>query len=232
MYKVGHELIVPGARSFYPLLDITYKSEERKILFSEYLIKTRKSYYDAKKIIPKGYRMSTAAEELALQLYLERYGIDPRKAKIFDDLFGRDIESSYVWQWTETGLRVPHGFRADKYEKDAKGRKYWPRIVLLEDKEVGEILIPEGHGRVVVEWDEVFGLPKVTEDIEWPHKPFTTHFWFRPEDDDLAVRRGGFWHDDMSKWCLYVDAICKRVEEGSYGGFRLVHGPFPEIKKI
>src|SRR3989338_8273112 len=160
-------------------------------------------------------RMSTAGEELDIQLAIERAGEDPRKAGVFDDLFARGPDKIYMWQWTETGLRVPKGRKADAYETDAQGRKYWVRIGLVGDQEVGEILVPEGYGRLVAEWDEVSGIPRVTiENRDFPHKPYTTHFWFNstPDKDstsghyDVAVGRRSNWLHDAGEWCLSVDA--------------------------
>jgi hypothetical protein len=115
------------------------------------LVRTGKNYYDSKAQIPEGHRMSTAGEELAIQLAIERAGKDPRKAEVFNDLFGRKNGGWYAWQWTETGLRVPKGRKADKYETDPQGRKYWVREVLEGNEAVGEILVPEGGGRLVAE---------------------------------------------------------------------------------
>lgn len=175
--------------------------------------------------------MSTAGEELAIQLALERGGKDPRKAKAFDDLFARGPDKIYMWQWTETGLRVPNGRKAGAYETDGQGRKYWPRIVLIGDQEVGEILVPEGNGRLVAEWDVVFGIPRVTENVYWPHRP-TTHFEFdvTPDRDstsghyDVAVGRGSYWPLDFGEECFDVDADDGRlqVDTDSHDSFRHV----------
>jgi hypothetical protein len=185
--------------------------------------------------------MSTAGEELAIQLALERAGKDTREAEIFNDLFARNVDKIYIWQWTETGLRVPKGRRAGKYETDTQGRKYWIREVLEGDKVVGEILVPEGDGRLVAEWDEVFGIPRVTvENQDFPHNPYTTHFWFNatPNKDstsghyDVAVERRSYWHHDVDERCLDVDADYRRLDAYSNAGFRLVRGSFPEIEKL
>ncbi len=141
---------------------------------------------------------------------------------------------------TETCLRVPKGRNASKYETDAQGRKYWVRTALVSDKEVGEVLVPEGGGRLVAEWDEVSGVPRVTvENQDWPHNPYTTHFDFNstPDKDstsghyDVAVERGGRWPHAVGGRCLYVAVAYRRWFAVSLGGFRLVRGSLPQIEK-
>jgi len=238
-------VLSPVSSSYVDIGD--YKHSGYSINFSPILIRTGKNYSDSRQEIPEGLRMSTAGEELAIQLGLERARRNPRKAKEFDDLFGRNDEGWYAWQWTETGLRVPKGRDPDKYETDSNGRKYWVRTVLVEDQEVGEILVPKGNGRVVVELDEVFGIPRVTSDKDgdMEYDNHTTHFWFNTNPDkdstsgqyDVAVGRGGSWHHDahseiaiMSEGCLGVDARCGRWDASSRDGFRLVRGSLPEIE--
>ena len=239
--ELRERLVIPSVSSSYPTLGATYKQGGYEVDHASRLVRTGKHYYDSKAEIPEGIRMSTAGEELAIQLALERAGKDTRKAKVFDDLFARGPDKVYMWQWTETGLRVPTDREAAKYETDAQGRKYWARIVLDGDKEVGEILVPEGVGRLAAEWDEVFGIPRVTiENQDFPHKPYTTHFWFNatPSLDstsghyDVAVGRRCDWRRGVGEGCLGVVANCRRLDADSGGGFRLVRGSGPEGPKI
>ncbi|MBI5061826.1 MAG: hypothetical protein HZB67_05965 [Candidatus Aenigmarchaeota archaeon] len=231
------KLVVQAVSSSYPTLGVNYKQGGYEIEYANRLVRTGKHYYDSKAELPENYRMSTAAEELAIQLALERAGNDPGKAKVFDDLFARGLDKIFIWQWTETGLRVPKGREAGKYETDAQGRRYWARIVLDGDKEVGEILVPDGGGRLVAEWDEVFGIPRVTiENRDFPHNPYTTHFWFNSTPDrdstsghyDVAVGRSA-WPHAVYEGCLYVAASYVRLPAPSDAGFRLVRGSLPEI---
>ncbi|MBI5060723.1 MAG: hypothetical protein HZB67_00235 [Candidatus Aenigmarchaeota archaeon] len=238
--EVKERLVVPAVSSSYPTLGAAYNHGSYEVKYADRLVRTGKNYYDSKAEIPEGYRMSTAGEELAMQLALERIDKDPRKAAVFDDIFGRNNGGWYAWQWTETGLRVPKGRKADAYETDAQGRKYRVRIVLDGDKEVAEILVPEGDDRLVAEWDEVFGVPRVTiENADYPHKPYTTHFWFNatPNIDDrsghydVAVGRRSAWHHGVDESCLHVDAYYRRLSAYSRDGLRLVRGSVPEIEK-
>ena len=249
--ELKEKLVVSPASSNYPTLGNAYKSPAYTVNYSNRLIRTGKHCYDTEKEIQKDIRISLASEDLAIQLGLERAGIDPRKAEVFNDIFGRNDTNWYAFQWTKTGLRVPKGYKADKHETDSQGRKYWPRIVLIEDHEIGEILVPEGNGRVVPKpsnpnnyeevWDEVFGMPRITSDKDGDMKleNHTTHFYFdtNPDKDktsgnyDIAVARGGGWHPVGPVRCLDVYAGFGRWAAGSYDGFRPVEGSIPEIER-
>lgn len=236
--EIMEKLVMQPASSSYRSLGTSYQSAGHSIEYFPILTITGKDYYDSRAGIPSDQRMSTAAEELAIQLGLERAGQDPRTAEAFNDLFARNDSHRYVWQWTETGLRVPEGRDPTKYETDAHGRKYWARELLIGNNAVGEVLVPEGNGRVAVEWDEVFGLPKITEDIVWPHTPYTTHFFFNKNPElrapsiyqDVGVFRHD-WHLDKGESCISVDAAYERWDLGLFHGFRPVRGSLPEIEK-
>ena len=236
------KLILQAVSSSYPSIEASYRHGGYEVGYEGRLVRTgiNCNYYDSKAGIQEGLRMTTAGEELAIQLALERAGRDSRKVKVFGDLFVKGPGEVYMWQWTETGLRIPKGRKADAYETDAHGRKYWARVVLIGDQEAGEILVPEGDGRLVAEWDEVFGVPQVTiEEENFPHMPYTSHFWFGPtspdvlsiSDYDVSVARGGCRHRVDDQWCLSVNAYCKRMIAVSDSGFRPVRGSLPEIRK-
>ncbi len=204
------------------------------------LVLTGKNYYDCKTIADaQGIGISASYEELAMQLAYENAGIDPGQEETFNDLFGRNEDKIYIWQWTRNGLRVPTGQEPEKYETDKRGRKRWKRIFLEGDKEVAELWVPEGNDHVVTEWNELFGVPAATEDISWPHKPYTTHFVFNtnPKKDDIsghydvAVGRRGDWHPDVHRWCLGVGAGYG-WDALSYDGFRPVRGSAPKIEVV
>ncbi len=229
-------LVMQSASSSYPLLGAAYSCPGYAIEYSIGLSRAWKNYYDSK---PKDGRMSTAAEELAIQLNLERAGQDPRIAAAFDDLFAKNDSKIYMFQWTATGLRVPKGRDPIKYERDRLGEKYWIRELLIEDQVAGEISVPEGNGRFVVEWDGVSGLPSATRDNH-PRIPYVTQFWFDPNSmideksgqKDVAVVRACGWSRSGGGMNLAVVADYSRSSVGEKDGFRLVMGSMPKIKRI
>ena len=237
------EAQIQPVSSTYRVLKIvderTFSQPAHSFRYSPTLTRTEKNYRDSEAEIPEGSRMSTAAEELAIQLALERSRQDPRKASVFNDLFARENNGWYAWQWTETGLRIPEGWENGRYQKDEKGNKQYPRIILIGEQVVGEALVPEGDGRVVVEWNEVFGIPSVTsneQDILAMNK-HTTHFYLNSNPDtdkitgkqDVAVGRGAGWHRGGRVGCLDVFADFGRSLADSSGGFRQVQGSVPVI---
>ena len=143
----NERMIVPAASSCYPAFDASF--DRYGLDCSTRLIKTGKDCYDSKRDLPTGRRMSTETEELAIQLAFEELGVHPRDAEPFADIFGKNEDGSYALLWTKTGFRVPRGRDPEKYITDKQGRKYWPRIALICSTEVGEVLVPEGNGRVV-----------------------------------------------------------------------------------
>ena len=226
--------------SRYPSLGVAYRQNGYEFLYSDRVVHIpHHDFYFLQAFLETlggGRGMSTAAEELAIQLELERSAEDPRNAKAFDDLFARNDDQRYIWQWTATGLRVPKGRKPNAYEVDKHGRKYWVRILVIGNSEVGEVLVPEGNGRVVPHtpevpdvWDEVTGLPTITEPLKWPHNPYTTHFWFDPNLEEVAVGRGSREHSQAGS-CLDVLADCPRLGSAEYTGVRLVQRLLPELK--
>ena len=216
-----------------------YSRPEHAFQTSSRLVKTGANFYDSVKDLPQGVRPTTADEDLSLQLELEKQGKDPRQAEVFDDLFGRKNNELYAFQWTLTGLRVPE--RVDpEYSQIESGRKYYPRKVLVGGREVGEVLVPEGGGRVVTAWNKVFGIPAETSNSpeDTKIKKHTTHFYFNndPRVDevskhkDVAVARCANWHHDVHDRCLHVAASCGRWSANSSAGFRPAAGDLPKIK--
>jgi len=204
-----------------------------EIIYSSHLIKAPTlNYYQIKEVLPQGYRMSTAVEELKIQLAQEKASKDLREAKPFIDLFSKDKNGNYIWQWTATGLRVPRGWECARYEIDRKGDKRYPRIVLIDDNEVGEVLIPgDGFESEILEWDEVFGLPLQTREyIPWSHKSCSKHFLFNvtPDKDtisgryDVSIGRGSYWLRDIGERCVCVLANYGRSAPAFFGSFRPV----------
>ncbi|MBI3413205.1 MAG: hypothetical protein HY051_03940 [Candidatus Aenigmarchaeota archaeon] len=244
--EIMEKLVMQPVSSSYPTLGSSYSHKGHQIEYAPRLVRTGKNYYKSRGGIPKGERMSTAAEELAIQLGMEKAGIDPRTAEVFYDLFARNESHVYIWrnelpvyiwQLTETGLRVPKGCDPHKYETNGQGDKYWVRELLIGNNAIGEILVPEGNGRVVVEWDELSGLPSVTKDcdIHLPHAPYTTHSWFNenPSKDSRSKHRdvAVVWLRGGGEGWLEVNADSARSTAKWDGAFRPVRGSLPEIEK-
>lgn len=240
-------LDIPVLRSVYPEIGRAYLVRPYSIDLSPTLVKTGKNYYDSQDLLskmiaggelPEGTRFSTAAEELALQRSYELKGKDPREAEEFRDHMGKGRQG-YVWGHTLTGLRVPKDIDPNKYETDGQGRKHWRRILLLADKEIGEVSVPEGSGRIIVEADDASGLAVETEAMDWPHTGYNVHWYFNPNPRldgksgryDVAVIRRGYWHHDEGR-CLSVIADYERWNAYSDDGFRPVRGSTPKIEMV
>jgi len=111
---------------------------------------------------------------------------------------------------------VPKGWYG---KSDVSGKHIvYPRIVLIGGEEAGEVYIPKGQGRDVLEWHEDFGIPSVTGGISYPHPPYASHFWFNPnpgKDEisgqyDVAVVILRNWHTRPDNRCVDIDAACDR----------------------
>ncbi|MBI4162971.1 MAG: hypothetical protein HY513_04770 [Candidatus Aenigmarchaeota archaeon] len=239
-------LNIQKTMSVYPLHGRAYLVRPYSVDLSSSLVKTGRDYYDSQELLAKmiangelseGTRFSTSAEELALQKSYEMQGKDPRKAEEFKDHMGKG-KQGYVWGYTLTGLRVPEGWQNGK--KDTGTNKY-PRIVLLGDEEKDLIQVPEGGGKVIVEYDDVFGVATEVRGMPFPHKGYNAHWHFNPSprlDEktghyDVAVGRRGDWHHGEDARCLNVGADYGRWLAGSYDGFRpVVRGSVPEIEVV
>ncbi len=227
-------MVIPAVSSSYNDLGVKYKHRDYKIYYANQLLRTREHYYHSKLGIPSGMRMSKASEGLAIQHSLELAGKDPRKSPVFNDLFARGPDKIYVQELTETFLRVPKDKKnPDKpdYIDPKTGYKYWAREVGNGSEVEGIIYVPEGNGRLVAEWDEVFGIPRVTvENQNWPHIPYNNHFWFNTEplldgisnNYDVAVMHGCNQDNDVGGMCLAVLAFYTRLHLDPNNGFRIV----------
>ncbi|MAG35041.1 MAG: hypothetical protein CL878_02150 [Dehalococcoidia bacterium] len=198
------------------------------------------TYYALAEGISAGDRISTAAEELALQMQVEQQDGDLREADVFHELFDRGAEDiPFTWQWTSTALRVPEDRTNPLHpdHRDEQGRAYWIRQVVVGDEVVGEVYVPEGNGRLVAEWDEVYGLPAVTvENTQDAQQAHTTHFWFEPyppvdrraDRRDIAVGRDGRWPVVNRTGALAIGADYGRWSSGYGDSYRLVQGAVGE----
>ena len=250
--ELKEKLTVPVAISFYPGLAV-YRHSGYEIEYSPKIEITGKNYHDSKAQLTDGTKFSKAADELAIQLGYEKAGIDPRskKAKAFNDIFGRNKEKIYAWQWTDTFLRIPSNkLNPEKPDYiDKHGRKFWAREWGLDNEIYGVVYIPEGGGRVVPKtkdfldvYDLITGLPRITSDNEndMKYENHTLHFRFnsKPSKDsksghyDVAVGRRSDWRRAEDERCLYVSAYYERSYSDSRDGFRPVWGSVPEIEVV
>lgn len=229
---IDRAIELPTSQSDYPRLDRRYTQNACSIGYSGHSVSVRGNYYDARRKAPHGHGISTAAIEQAIWERLSKE-TDPRTSEEFDHLFGR---SPYT-QTTSTGLRVPKGRKPGDYETGPDGRKYWIRTVLVDDKEVGEILVPEDG--IVEEMDPVFGVPTKTSekptgstvDIDRPY------FWFNydPTEDirtgsyDIGIMIYRFQLQDDYGHRLLIRADAERFFHEDSRAFRLIRGEPPEI---
>ena len=235
----------PRATSVYPSMGKAYLRHAHSFSASPRLVRTGKRYYDSQKVLaemiergelPADARFMTQAEGLDIENSYKARAEDPRKAPEFDDYFGRNKDKSYLCELTLTGLRVPKGWENGRVDTDGK----YPRILLTGNKEDGEVGVPVGNGRVIVESDGVSGIPIETREIVWPHEGYHSHWHFNatPSLDkisghyDVAVGRGGYWRLGEDEGCLNVIAYCSRSVAYSVDGFRLVRGSLPEIEIV
>ena len=258
----------PRAASVYPSIGRAYTSPSHSFSCSPTLVRTGKNYYDSLQALaemiergelPADTRFMTQAEGLGIENSYKRQGRDPRKAEEFKDYFAKNRDKVYMWEWTSTGLRVPKGWEkgrvdngTNKYPRIAietnirkaiellRGGATWQDIGDSLNKEVGELQVPSGGGKVIVESDEVFGIPTEARDIAFPHEGYHSHWHLNaaPELDrvsgqyDVAVGRRCVWHRDEGGRCLGVASSCGRSPAASVGGFRPVRGSVPEIDVV
>lgn len=191
--------------------------------------------------------MSTAGEEQAL--YWPKFmRLSSTMPPELSDILGNNEAHWCAEQWTITGLRVPQGLDPQHFDVDAEGRKYWRRIVLMDDKEVGEMFVPEGNNRAVSESDSVYGIPRTTIDQELFVCDFSkfdagfkgkyvvnnVRFLFNPapESDsvsgqrDVAITYCGYACQTEGVFGLTIDASKLRHYASANTGFR----PVAEMK--
>ncbi len=243
--KLENEARLKPASSIYPELGVKYNHNGSIINYSSGLISINDDYWKCKYYcdsnFPEEITFSTVAEELVILHEIEKKGSVPCESNVYRDVFGRNIQKSHMSLLTLTALRVPDGIPENEYVTDKHGRKYWPRTILLGDQEQGDILVPEGNGRVVTEWDEVFGIPKTTSDRESDknNNEYSVYFDFKlsPIENymsgkkDVAVTLEALQYPINSKACICLTAISERTEVEPFSGLRPVKGLLPKIER-
>lgn len=177
-------------------LSLRYTQLPYKVFLSHSLMPISDlTYYEILEKIPKGYRISTALEELIPQLEEEKAGRDPTKSKFYDDLFRHNITKPLLLRkslLTDTFVRIPSGMRYPETPDyvDGRGRKYYAREVGIGNKVIGLYLLPE-YGVIPrttdVEdvWDLTTGLPRFTLETG----DHTTYWFHQPTQRESAVVR-------------------------------------------
>ncbi len=124
MPEVNEKLIVPGVSSSYPTLGAAYKHGGYEIDYAPRLVRTSKNYSGFKEEIPEGMRMSTAGEELALQLPYEILDKILKRIKPEDmqKIAGRDLQLDDMKKALESYCQTPAemyvvGYVLDKEKK-------------------------------------------------------------------------------------------------------------------
>ena len=147
--NIDQKFDVQKAASVYQSIGKAHSIPSYSFSCSPTVIKTGKNYYDSLKILtemieqgelPPDSRFMTQTEGHAIERSYTQKGKDPRKADEFKDYFAKNKDKVHMWEWTSTGLRVPKGWKNGKIDTDTE--KY-PRIVLIGDKEVGELQVPK-----------------------------------------------------------------------------------------
>ncbi len=113
------ELLLPAASSTHPEIGAAYEQDAYAIKYSHGLTIPEDfrhysiSYYDLKSEIPEGFRMSTAAEELAMQLMYER-AINVIRSATMEKKGRTDLHI----------IRTLRRYAKDKREKEAIGHVF------------------------------------------------------------------------------------------------------------
>jgi len=226
-------LVMPSVSSSYPTIGASHRRGGYEVDYASRLANGGE--------FPEDYRISTAGEELAIQLALERAGKDPKREAVFDDLFARNPSRvtyrdganrrrNAMLQMTATRLRVPKRYRRSDglVGYDDSGRELYAMEVLERGKVVGEIVVPEAWDGIVAEWDEVFGIPRAilegSEDSTYDFPaPYTTRFRFDPRNllqnpyAEISVWRMGSIHHnpDYTAEMFARDVDCGLIIEAT-----------------
>ncbi len=200
---------------------------------STQLTQTGKNYGRTLGLVPAGYRMSVL-EEIACLIQQERWlkanGRDPRKV-LNDPLFRNFIQyDSRLREWTHIFLRAPNGHENFEgyVERDGQGREYCRADYGIGDEVVAEgVLVPKSWGEKIVEWNEALRIPAAVSDGNEPQH--TSHFYFWPEEKEVAVGLMGHQYYGGRGRCLDISVSFGRSLSTSGGAFRLFEGSLDEV---
>jgi hypothetical protein len=180
------------------------------------VVQTGLSYWRTVGLVEEyGYRIS-ALEEIG---WLD--GGNGRKA-LSDELFADLLRSSKaLWEWTRICLRAPRGRRSFRSgEEVVRGERFHRADCYLDEERIAEgILLPEGNGRAVVEWDERLRLPRRTSETFGP--AHAAHFHFDADECEVAVLLCKGRYAEETGSCLDLMAVFRRALNAGYCGCRL-----------
>lgn len=233
--EINESLCIPRKTNTDSKLKSILESETYEIIYSPKLAGLGSGYYDSIVKMPRGVRMTSMSEERSMQLNSVKVK-NPRDMEIYKHLFYMN-EGLFLHQLTRTGLRVPEGQNPSQYDIYDKN-KYWTRILLDDDIEVCEVMVPEGNNRLVTEFNEVAGIPSETVDMNYDHAPYTTHFSFDPAPPidnisdcyDVSLTLCSIWHLGSGK-CFHIDASRDRLKNFPNNCFRPMIGKSGKINK-
>ena len=161
----------------------TSQHPEYILEYDEHLKRTGMDYPKSLRGFGKGFMVSSSEDEMRILLELKERGQDPRGAAAYADIFHRN--DYCAWQWTRTWLKVPKGWENGRYQTNATGDREYPRIAIDGERETDTVLVPEGHGRVIVDWHEN-GIPRITR-LPNPLQETCFYCWRFSEQGNSAV---------------------------------------------
>ncbi len=245
------KITVPAAQYEFAFVDRDGRTYERTYHRDAYRLQYRIGLVPYSDVIMPGggWRLSTAAEELAIQLYQRK----PLNAKEF-----QDVLKPNRLQVTDTVLRAIPGWEGGKKQILPDSRKYSPRQVLERGRDIGYCWVPEGGSRSVPRgprdeiWNRLAGIPRITNEGLVQSHDTCFDFGLRFEESDhftgefdLVVERGlhtqplakGRKVDfrPTKRWIgIYADSTPLDAAEAKiFARFgRLVKGRTPEIRKF
>lgn len=192
---------------------------------STHMTRTSLSYWRTSALIPEGFRMS-ALDEIG---WLADGGRQPEngdrlgglKGLLHDELFADLLRGREpLWEWTQGCVKAPLGSDSFRAERDSRGCRFYRADYYIGTELIAEgVLLPEGHGRKVVEWHEGLWLPSRTADEDGVEH--IAHFHFDPANRELAVLlcRGSYADEDAP--CLDIVALYGRGLNAGYCACRL-----------
>ena len=177
------------------VIPATSQHPEYMLEYSQGLIRSGQNRLGYMAAVPEGFKVSSAEEEMRILLESRERNQRPRDSIAYADLFGKN--GYYARQLTSTWLRIPKGWENGRCQRNARGDREYPRILLEGHEEKEEVLVPRGRGWFVAEWNDN-GIPRITVDnailygidaykIHRSNCPYFVHWWFNEDKDEVSV---------------------------------------------